>query len=48
LRVTGNRIQAWINDETAFDVTDDSYTGGGIALVVEEGRMAASEIVVKP
>lgn len=51
LRVTGTRIQAWIDDEPAFDLTDDHplpYTGGGVALVVEEGRMAADQVVVKP
>jgi ADP-ribosylglycohydrolase len=50
MRVTGSRIQAWIDDEPAFDMTDESplaFTGGGIGLVVEEGRTAMGEVVVK-
>ena len=50
LRVTGNRLQAAIDDldRSLFDVTDGELDGGGIALVVEEGRVMSDEVAVKP
>ena len=50
LRVTGNRLQAAIDnlDQRLFDVTDSELNGGGIALVVEEGRVMSDEVVVRP
>ena len=50
LRVTGDRLQGSIDnlDETLFDVTDSELDGGGIALVVEEGRVMSDEVVVRP
>lgn len=50
LRVTGNRLQGWVDDEQIFDVVDEErpLTGGAVALICEEGRMASHEVVVKP
>ena len=50
LRVTGNRLQAAIDnlDKHLFDVTDSELNGGGIALVVEEGRVMSDEVAVRP
>ncbi len=50
LRVTGSRIQAWVDDRLLFDVqdTDDPYQSGGVALIIEEGHTAASAVRVKP
>ena len=50
LRVTGNRLQAAINDldRSLFDVTDGELDGGGIALVVEEGRVMSDAVAVRP
>jgi len=50
LQVVGTRIQAWIDGQMLFDVTDAdrSLTGGGIALICEEGRIASYEVTVQP
>ena len=50
LRVEGHRLQGCIDnlDEPLFDVTDGTLVGGGIALVVEEGRIMSDEITVRP
>ncbi len=50
LRVTGDRLQGSIDniDETLFDVTDSELDGGGIALVVEEGRVMSDAVAVRP
>ncbi len=50
LRVTGNRIRAAIDslEESLFDVTDDALDGGGVALVVEEGRVMSDAVIVQP
>ncbi len=50
LRVTGDRLQGSIDnlDETLFDVTDSELGGGGIALVVEEGRVMSDAVEVCP
>ena len=50
LRVRGTRLQGWVGDELLFDVVDGErpLTGGAIALICEEGRMATDEVVVKP
>jgi ADP-ribosylglycohydrolase len=49
LQVTGERIQGWVNDQLIFDVRDSDtpYMGGGIALVIEEGRAATDAVTVK-
>ncbi len=50
LRVTGNRIQASLDGAPLFDVTDDDrpLTGGGVAYVVEEGRVMSNAMTVMP
>ena len=50
LIVQGSRVQAEINDQLLFDVTDETnpLTGGAAALVVEEGRMAAQKVQIGP
>lgn len=48
LRVTGSRLQGSIDGEDLFDVTDDALTGGGIGLVIEEGRVMSDAVTVRP
>jgi ADP-ribosylglycohydrolase len=50
LQVVGTRIQGWIDDRLLFDVRDDSQPldGGGVALVVTEGRMGTDAVTVRP
>jgi hypothetical protein len=48
LQVVGARLQGWIDGRLLFDVQDVGYllSGGGIALICEEGRMAAENVRV--
>jgi ADP-ribosylglycohydrolase len=48
LTVAGSRIQASLDGNLLFDVTDRDLATGGIALVCEEGRVAAEWVRVKP
>jgi ADP-ribosylglycohydrolase len=50
LQVEGNRIQASIDGRIVFEATDDQrlLTGGGVALVCAEGRMATDAVEVRP
>ena len=50
LHVKGGRIRAAIdsNEEPLFDVNDGALDGGGVALVVEEGRVMSDEVIVQP
>lgn len=48
LTVTGSRLRASLDGKTLFDVTDRDLASGGIALVCEEGRVAADAVRVKP
>ncbi|MBV9864184.1 MAG: ADP-ribosylglycohydrolase family protein [Abitibacteriaceae bacterium] len=50
LQVAGNRITGCIDGRLMFDVrdTNHSLSGGGIALLCEEGRMATDEVRVQP
>ncbi len=50
LSVAGNQITAAIDGQTLFTVTDDHnpLTGGGVAYVVEEGRVMSQGVEVKP
>jgi hypothetical protein len=50
LQVAGNHLQAGIDGQTLFAVDDGDrpLTGGGIALVCEEGRMATNAVQVQP
>ncbi len=50
LRVQGNRLQAAIDGQPLFDVEDTNrpLTGGGVAFVIEDGRIMSDAITVKP
>ncbi len=49
LRVTGDHIVASVNSTQLFDVTDQDrpLTAGGIALVIDEGRLNATNVAMK-
>jgi hypothetical protein len=46
LTVTGSRIQASLGGKVLLDVVDRDLASGGIALVCEEGRVAAEAVVI--
>ena len=49
LRVNGNHISGRIDDQITLEAVDESgapLTGGGVALVITEGRMAADQVAV--
>jgi ADP-ribosylglycohydrolase len=50
LEVVGNKIIAGVDGQTLFEVedTDRPLTGGGVALICEEGRMATDAVTVQP
>jgi hypothetical protein len=50
LEVMGSRLRAWIGGQQVFEVEDNerSLTGGGVALVCEEGRTATQGVRVQP
>jgi ADP-ribosylglycohydrolase len=48
LTVAGSRIQASLDGKLLFDVIDRDLATGGIALVCEEGRVAAEAVRVRP
>lgn len=50
MSVTGNRIQAGIDGQPLFDVWDNDHPleGGGVAFVVEEGRIMSGAMTVTP
>jgi hypothetical protein len=48
LEVEGNHLRGWINQQQHFDVVDDhqTFSGGGIALVCEDGSIMSNAIRV--
>jgi len=50
LVVTGNRIEARIDGDAMFDVTDrqDPLAGGGIGLICEEGCLSSEAVTISP
>ena len=50
LEVVGTRLRAWIDGQQLFEVddTDRPLTGGGVALICEEGRTATHVVKVQP
>ncbi|MCY2952821.1 MAG: ADP-ribosylglycohydrolase family protein [Planctomycetota bacterium] len=50
LQVQGTQIQAWIDNQLLFTITDNDrpLSGGGVALFCEEGRVAAGPVTVRP
>jgi ADP-ribosylglycohydrolase len=50
LQVAGAHLSAWVDDEPVLEVGDNDQplAGGGVALLCEEGRMAAGPVRVQP
>jgi len=48
LEVVGRHIRAFADGKQIAQATDADFTGGGIALVLEEGRTAVGDIAVNP
>lgn len=50
LEVVGTRLRAWVDAQQLFELddTDRPLTGGGVALVCEEGRTATQVVRVQP
>jgi len=50
LKVKGNKLTASVNGEVVLEATDESnrLTGGGVALICEEGRIGCDHVEVKP
>jgi hypothetical protein len=50
LEVKGSRLRGWIGGQLLFDVEDAfrPLTGGGVALVVEEGHLMTASVKVQP
>lgn len=50
LEIKGARLRAWINGTPVFDLLDGNtpLLEGGVALVIEEGRITCEEITVTP
>jgi hypothetical protein len=50
LTARGNRIIGSIDGRQLFDMvdSDNSFTGGGIAIVIEEGRVCSTPVRVGP
>ena len=50
LQVKGNQLQGWVGKNKLLEATDTSepLTGGGIALVVEEGHLMTQVVEVGP
>ncbi len=50
LRVQGNRLQGYIDGQPLFDVEDTAQplASGGVAFVIEEGRIMSDAMTVTP
>jgi hypothetical protein len=50
LEVVGTRLRAWVDGQQLFEVDDADrpLTGGGVALLCEEGRTATQAVAVRP
>ncbi len=50
LEVVGTRLRAWVDGQRLFEVADIDrpLTGGGVALICEEGRTATEIVTVRP
>src|SRR5579883_492673 len=50
LQVVGLRIQSWIDGQLLFDVEDADrpLTGGGVVLIVTQGRITTDAVTVEP
>jgi ADP-ribosylglycohydrolase len=49
MEVSGNLIQAWIDDELQFEIVDEEnpLQGGGVAYVVDQGHISSQAMTVK-
>ena len=49
MQVSGNLIQAWIDDELQFEIVDEEnpLQGGGVAYVVDQGHISSQAMTVK-
>ena len=50
LQVVGTHLRAWIDGQQALEAEDADrpLTGGGVALICEQGRTATQKVVVEP
>jgi hypothetical protein len=50
LEVTGTRLRGWAGQRLLFDLEDGErpLTGGAVALICAEGRMATEAVEVRP
>ena len=48
LTARGDRIAGYLNGEKLLDVQDESLSGGGIGLLIDEGRSATQTVHVEP
>jgi hypothetical protein len=50
MQVSGNRIQAWVDDQLQFDVSDEGtlLSGGAVAYTVDLGNITSQAMTVKP
>jgi hypothetical protein len=48
LEVQGGTIKGYANGASIFSAEDTTYTTGGVALLVNEGRAAADAVTVRP
>jgi ADP-ribosylglycohydrolase len=50
LQIRGGHIQAWLDGRLRFDIRDQEnpLTGGGVALVCEEGCISCEQVLVQP
>ena len=48
LQVEGSRLRGWVDGVLLFDAQDGELTGGGAALVLEEGHLLVDEVKVCP
>ena len=50
LQVAGNRLSAYLDGKLALEAEDENrhFSGGGIALIAEEGRIGCEHVEVRP
>jgi hypothetical protein len=48
LDVEGDSVRGYVDDRLVADVRDTTFTCGGVALTVEEGRTATQRVRVTP
>jgi hypothetical protein len=50
LEVVGTHLRGWVDGQLLFDLDDPErpLTGGGVALICEEGRTATETVTVRP